>query len=46
MITIRVLTLGLLKTVKWDYGGNYMYNWGEELGYDVELVNLFLGSSM
>ena len=33
-------------TVKWDNGGSYMYNWGEELGYDVELVNLFLGSSM
>ena len=33
-------------TVKWDNGGSYRYNWGEELGYDVELVNLFLGSSM
>ena len=28
-------------TVKWDNGSSYMYNWGEEVGYDVELVNSF-----
>ena len=25
--------------VKWDNGSRFRYNWGEEVGYDVELVN-------